>query len=461
MSARFDKATADEQLTIAAGNVELFGDLVLPEAATGLVVFVHGSGSSRFSSRNLHVADVLSRAGLGTLLMDLLTPEEEVEDERTSRLRFNIPMLADRVGETVRWLSADPRLANLKFGCFGASTGAAAALIAAARHPDLVYAVVSRGGRPDLAAGDLSAVKAPTLLIVGGADSTVLEMNTSAFQQLRCAKRLEVVPGATHLFEEPGALDSVALLAQEWFTTHLSGARRSTGEYGSRRRRSTSRRFDMTLPYRNRREAGVILAGLVRGLPPLDSVVLGLPRGGVPVAFEVARALDAPLDVFVVRKLGVPGHEELAMGAIASGGTRVLNDDVVDSLRISPEAIDAAVRRETIELRRREVLYRDGRPPVDVRGKRAILVDDGLATGATMRAAVAALRALGPAEIVVAVPVAAVESCDDFRRDGETCICAETPEPFYGVGLWYRDFEPTSDEEVRALVSLTPEEAHP
>ncbi len=214
----------------------------------------------------------------------------------------------------------------------------------------------------------------------------------------------------------------------------------------------------MSFPYRNRREAGQALAELVRRLPARDSVVLGLPRGGVPVAFEVARAIDAPLDVFVVRKLGVPGHEEFAMGAIASGGVRVLNDDVVDSLHISPEVIDATVRREAIELRRREDLYRDGRSPVDVRGKRAILVDDGLATGASMRAAVAALRLLDPAEIVVAVPVAAAESCEDFRHAVDTCICAATPEPFYGVGLWYRDFAPTLDSEVRELLALALQE---
>ena len=214
----------------------------------------------------------------------------------------------------------------------------------------------------------------------------------------------------------------------------------------------------MSLPYRNRREAGQVLAELVRELPAGDSVVLGLPRGGVPVAFEVARAIGAPLDIFVVRKLGVPGHEELAMGAIASGGMCVLNDDVVDSLRISPEVIAAAVRSETIELRRREELYRDGRPPIDVRGKRAILVDDGLATGASMRAAVAALRALGPAEIVVAVPVAAAETCEDLRHEVDFCICAATPEPLYGVGLWFRDFRPTSDDEVRALLALAPEQ---
>jgi predicted phosphoribosyltransferase len=217
----------------------------------------------------------------------------------------------------------------------------------------------------------------------------------------------------------------------------------------------------MKLPYRNRREAGEILGALVRQLPPRESVVLGLPRGGVPVAFEVARAIDAPLDVFVVRKLGVPGQEELAMGAIASGGVRVFNDDILRTIQIPAEAIEAVVRRENAELRRREILYRDGRHPVDVRGKRAILVDDGLATGASMRAAVVALRALQPAEIVVAVPVAAVESCEEFQDEVDVCICAATPSPFYGVGLWYANFSPTSDDEVRDLLALTREEAHP
>jgi putative phosphoribosyl transferase len=214
----------------------------------------------------------------------------------------------------------------------------------------------------------------------------------------------------------------------------------------------------MPLPYLNRREAGRVLAELVRQLPPRDSVVLGLPRGGVPVAFEVARALHAPLDVFVVRKLGVPGHEELAMGAIASGGVCVLNDDVIDSLRIPPAAVDEEVRRETFELRRREEVYRDGRPPVDVRGKRVILVDDGVATGASMRAAVIAVGALGPAETVVAVPVGAFESCEAFRSQVDCCICAATPEPLYGIGMWYRDFTSTSDNEVRELLALFPEE---
>ena len=185
-----------------------------------------------------------------------------------------------------------------------------------------------------------------------------------------------------------------------------------------------------------------------------DVVVLALPRGGVPVAFEVAQALHAPLDVFVVRKLGVPGHEELALGAIATGGVRVLNESVVDYLYMSDELIDQVTAREQKELQRREQLYRGSRPPIDVRGRTVIIVDDGLATGSTMRAAVQRLRQQQPATIVVAVPVGAQATCDSFQEEVDTiCVCATTPEPFDAVGLWYRDFSQTTDEEVRELLS--------
>src|SRR5687767_11650714 len=176
-----------------------------------------------------------------------------------------------------------------------------------------------------------------------------------------------------------------------------------------------------------------------------DVLVLALPRGGVPVAYEVARALNVPLDVFLVRKLGVPGHEELAMGAIATGGIVVLNRELADDLRISADEIERVAAREVQELARRERAYRDGRPAPDVRGRTVILVDDGLATGSTMRAAAQAVRMQGPARTVVAVPVAAVQTCDEFRGEVDEVVCARTPLPFYAVGLWYDDFSPTSD----------------
>jgi predicted phosphoribosyltransferase len=181
-------------------------------------------------------------------------------------------------------------------------------------------------------------------------------------------------------------------------------------------------------------------------------VVLGLPRGGVPVAFEVASALQAPLDVFMVRKLGVPGHEELALGAIASGGVRVLNLDVLAAIGISDDELEAVAARELAELERREASYRGGRDPLPVQGRVALVVDDGLATGATMRAAAHALRQRGASRIVVAVPVAPAQTCQSLRRDAEEVVCALTPEPFTAVGRWYHDFSPVSDDQVRGLL---------
>ena len=212
--------------------------------------------------------------------------------------------------------------------------------------------------------------------------------------------------------------------------------------------------------FENRADAGRRLAEqLVGYVGEPDVLVLGLPRGGVPVAYEVAAALEAPLDVFVVRKLGVPGHEELAMGAIATGGVRVLNEEVVRGLGIGDEVLDAVAAREAEELARREALYRGDRPPPEVDGKVVILVDDGLATGSTMRAAVAALRQQGPSRIVVAVPVAAAQTCDVLAREADDVVCALTPEPFYAVGLWYADFSQTSDDEVHELLQRASERA--
>lgn len=207
--------------------------------------------------------------------------------------------------------------------------------------------------------------------------------------------------------------------------------------------------------FRDRADAGRVLASkLMHYARRPDVVVLALPRGGVPVAYEIARALASPLDVFLVRKLGVPGREELAMGAIASGGVRVLNDDVIRELDIPDRWIEAAAASELAELRRREEAYRDGRPAPEVLDKTVILVDDGLATGASMRAAVAALRRMEPARIVVAVPVGAASTCAEFRSLADEVVCAQQPDPFYAVGSWYRNFDQTTDEEVRELLGL-------
>ena len=209
------------EVEIPVGKNRLGGELVLPGETTGIVLFAHGSGSSRHSPRNQYVARVLHEAGLGTLLFDLLTAQEEEEEYYTRHLRFNIDLLATRLTAATEWLAQQDLPQDARFGYFGSSTGAAAALIAAAQSPDWTGAVVSRGGRPDLAAAHLGKVRAPTLFIVGGNDTEVIELNEQAYAQLQCEKELRPVPGATHLFEETGALEKVAHLASDWFSKHL------------------------------------------------------------------------------------------------------------------------------------------------------------------------------------------------------------------------------------------------
>jgi len=219
------KRVSEQIVVLTAGDATLEGALRIPEGAGGIVVFAHGSGSSRHSPRNRYVAQALEEGGLATLLMDLLTAAQEREDERTACLRFDIHLLARRVASATDWLRQNTETSHLRVGYFGASTGAAAALVAAAERPEEIGAVVSRGGRPDLALEVLDRVKAPTLLIVGGRDLPVIEMNREALEYLHGEKRLEIVPRATHLFEEPGALERVARLAREWFVEHLGALR--------------------------------------------------------------------------------------------------------------------------------------------------------------------------------------------------------------------------------------------
>lgn len=218
------KLTRGEALSvqIPVGRVMIEGDLTLPPGARGIVLFAHGSGSSRHSPRNRSVAGALQQGGLATLLMDLLTLDEEALDEVTLHLRFDINLLAGRLAAAMRWVQTQPATRGLPAGYFGASTGAAAALVAAGRDPDTVRAVVSRGGRPDLAGDCLPEVRAPTLLLVGGNDRVVIDLNRQALQQLRAHAELKIIPGATHLFEEPGALEEVARLAIAWFEEHLA-----------------------------------------------------------------------------------------------------------------------------------------------------------------------------------------------------------------------------------------------
>ena len=228
ISKRHGLYTEVRSVLIPIDSIKLHGDLTIPKNAEGIVLFAHGSGSSRHSSRNKYVAQVLQKAGLATLLIDLLTEDEEKVDDYTAHLRFDIDLLAKRLVDTTNWLIKNPDTKNLNIGYFGASTGAAAALVSSVDCPDAINAIVSRGGRPDLAGPILSRVKAPTLLIVGGNDSQVIEMNEEALNLLETEKKIAIVPGATHLFEEPGTLEQVARLAADWFVTHITKIKNQT-----------------------------------------------------------------------------------------------------------------------------------------------------------------------------------------------------------------------------------------
>ncbi len=433
-----------QKVQIPSDSIQLDGELTIPPRTTGLVVFAHGSGSSRLSPRNQFVAEQLRKSGVGTLLFDLLTEEEAQDRENV----FDIDFLAHRLRDATRWLRRKTDTRDYALGYFGASTGAAAALVAAAQD-ETVSAVVSRGGRPDLAMRHLASVRAPTLLIVGGHDFGVIELNEKAYRVLRCEKSIKIVPGATHLFEEPGTLEQVAELAAEWFRRHLKTHDAIDAE-----------RSD-PIVFANRDEAGRILARRLTSYAHENVVVLGIPRGGVPVAKKVADALNAPLDVIVARKLGAPGQPELGIGAVVDGDhpRAIFNRDIIEQLGVSDEYLDAEIARQLKEVHRRETAYRGGREKISLAGKTVILVDDGIATGSSVRAALRGIRRQKPGKLVLAVPVAPPESIDALRRDADEIVCLETPEEFYAVGQFYRDFRQVSDAEVEAILGKEPSAA--
>lgn len=399
----------------------------------GLVIFAHGSGSGRLSPRNRAVAQSLREAGIATLLLDLLKKGEELDRRNV----FDIRLLSQRLVMAAEWAKTESTLKQLEIGYFGASTGAAAALMASVSGPTIA-AIVSRGGRPDLAANGLGRVSAPTLLIVGGDDIPVIAYNRSAFNMLHCEKEIRIVPHAGHLFEEPGTLEEVIEHAIEWFGHYLNDPPPARD-----------------IVFADRRDAGRQLATALMKYKDKNALVLALPRGGVPVAYEVANAIHAPLDVLLVRKIGAPGHPELGIGAVVDGSDPqiVLNEDVVRIVRPSPAYIEAEAARERDELERRRKTYRDDRPAPDLTGRTVIVVDDGIATGGTARAVLKALNQTGAARIVLAMPVAPRETVLLLEKEADEIVCLAMPEPFAAVGLHYRDFDQTTDEEVVSLLA--------
>jgi predicted phosphoribosyltransferase/pimeloyl-ACP methyl ester carboxylesterase len=422
------------EVGIPFADFELNGTCTIPKDARGIIIFAHGSGSSRQSPRNQFVAKALNDAGFATLLMDLLSESEEADRANV----FAIDLLAQRVVAAIDWLTNGEETEELPIGLFGASTGSAAALEAAAQRPALVRAVVSRGGRPDLAWHALPRVMAPTLLIVGERDPEVLQFNRSASRRLQGFCDLRIVPNATHLFEEPGTLQRVASLAKDWFIQHLAN--------GRSRRHSSARRFA------DRADAARRLAVLLKDRTLTNPLVLAIPRGGVLVGAGLAEALNADLDVILARKLGMPDNPEFALGAIAENGEVYLNVPEEDIPPYLQAYVAKERRQQKAEIGRRRSLFRNGRLPVPVKGRSVIVVDDGIATGATMIAALRALRMQKPRELIVAVPVAAPDRLRQVERECDEAVSLIVAPDLHAVGEYYDDFSQVEDSEVVAAL---------
>jgi putative phosphoribosyl transferase len=433
-------------VTITRSGVRLACRLLLPAVAARVpcVIFVHGLGSSKASPRNVVIATHLLDEGLAVLLFDLSGHGASSADPRGEAA------YVDDVGAVFRWVEAQPQFDHDRLGIAGSSLGAVIAVEAVRRGLVRPATMVLRA--PPLGPGDWVTLDVPSLVLIGSHDPLLPDVRAGA---ARCpAATLSVVEGASHLFEEPGTLDEALTRTVEWFRARLAEpAADPPGETRLRERVVGSASLYGPL-FRDRRDAGRQLGErLAEMYGDQNVLVLGIPRGGVPVADEIAKRLAAELDVVVARKLGAPGYPELAIGAVTANGGRFLNEEVIRELNVSGAYLETVTDEQRAEARRREERFRRGQAAADFRGRTVIVADDGLATGATMRAAVRSVRAGGPARVVVAVPVGSDEACSALRDEADDVLSLFTPEPFWAVGYYYEHFEPTEDAEVEQILS--------
>jgi predicted phosphoribosyltransferase/dienelactone hydrolase len=452
-----DENKAGFKQTIAVSAEKLEGDLVVPPTARSIVLFAHGSGSNRHSLRNQYVAQVFNNAGFATLLVDLLTQQEKEIDDKSRHIRFNIDLLAERLLAVTYWLLQNTNTYNLRIGYFGSSTGAAAALIAAANLGNTVKTIVSRGGRPDLAGakGVMQHVRAPTMLIVGGNDSSVITLNKSSLAQLGTgAKELAVIPGAGHMFDEPGKMEVVAEIATEWFKCYLENGKKFENKY--RYKPGLSSIFTkpgIQIRFKDRAAAGVMLASVLRKYEgKADGIVIGIPRGGVVVADAIARKLGFELDVAFPRKLRSPGNSENAIGAIMQDGSVYVDSGLVESMMISKDYMEMEQSEQKKEIQRRMDLYRPGQRGYRIRGRVVVLVDDGAATGATVAAAARWTRRQEPAKMIVALPVASKQSVKVLKSEADDVQVLKQPSDFKALAQFYQDFQDVTDNQVMQIM---------
>jgi putative phosphoribosyl transferase len=460
------------QIVIHGRTLE--GDLVIPTGAKCIILFAHGSGSSRSSTRNQYVAEVLNKAGFATLLVDLLSFEEKEADITGRHLSYNIELLAGRFKEVTKWLLQQPQTKNLEIGYFGSSTGAAAAICAAAyfsNSNNIVKAIALRGGRLDLAEGQLSKIVAPTLLIVSGSDdAAVIGINKAALKQLKNAKdrELALIPGAGHLFEEPGKIEEVAKIAAEWFEIYLLCSRKKFENKYAQKKSSSwllSSIFrdkpHLQIKFKDRVAAGEMLATLLgkykreeRDDTATSITVIGIPRGGVVVADTVAKKLSIrDFDIVIPRKLRAPNNHENAIGAIMHDGAVYLENILIESMNISNQYLEMEISEQKKEINRRMGLYRPERAKeYKIKGRTVVLVDDGAATGATIIAAAGWIRKQNPKHLIIALPVAPSQLKMTLRQQADVLEIVFAPNNFISVEQFYQNFDVVTDQEIIKLL---------
>jgi len=437
----------------------LEGDLTIPLRAQAIVLFAHGSGSSRYSSRNKCVASVLNNKGIATLLVDLLSQEEKRIDEETKHLRYNIELLAERFAAVTNWLVQQPETRDLKIGYFGSSTGAAAALMTAARL-GLAKAIVTRGGRPDLVdESTLHHLKASTLFIVGGNDTPVITMNKRALELLSdaAARELAIIPDATHLFEESGKIEEVAHIAADWFEYYLLETRKN--KFHNKYSRIPREGFLSSLrqgrafqiKFRDRFAAGQILASFLgKYKNDQDCVtIIGIARGGVVVADPIAEKLNADFDIIVTRRLRSPHNSENAIGAIMHDGSVFLDTSSLKTqYDISDEYIAMEKLEQKKEIERRLRVYRPNDRDYKIKDRIVIIVDDGIATGATVIAAARWIEKHKPKRVIIASPVAPKHVVKSLKNEADQIEVIRIPSNFKAVEQYYQLFDAISDDQI-------------
>jgi putative phosphoribosyl transferase len=436
----------------------LGADLMIPLGAQAIVLFAHGSGSSRHSLRNQFVANILNNKGIATLLVDLLSPEEKKIDEETRHLRYNIELLAERFVVVTRWLVQHPNTRVFKIGYFGSSTGAAAALMAAARL-NVAKVIVIRGGRSDLVGEKiLNQIQAPTLFIVGSKDSPVIAMNKEALASLNNAKAKElvIIPNATHLFQETGRMEEVAEIAADWFECHLLETGKNFYNKYSRMPRerflsSLWNAHSFQIKFRDRVAAGEILASILGRFKSNrnDVLVIGIARGGIVLADIIAEKLHADFDIIVPKKLRSPYDSENAVGAIMQDNEVYLDTSNLGTQKdITKEYINMERSEQRNEMERRLSLYRPYSSEYKIKDRTVILVDDGIATGATMIIAARWVRRQLPKRIIIAAPVASKEAIKRLKNEAEQIKVIRDHSEFKAVEQFYQYFPSVSDNQI-------------